>query len=104
MKVNEKGPNGYRVGFTKNGDKVEWIPDDCRPGKKVPLLLCRNDKARTKAYNEFHERVWWVRHKVWLENIKSGKERLTKEQRPILAHAKQKHARSRRSTAEELSY
>ncbi|MGH7858523.1 MAG: DUF4062 domain-containing protein, partial [Candidatus Binatia bacterium] len=41
------------------------------------------------AYDEFWETVWWNRHKVWLEKIKTGEAPLTKAQRPILKKAVQ---------------
>jgi hypothetical protein len=75
----EVGPNGYRVGYTKEGDKVEWLPDEENAGQEWPLILRRNDNAILEAQGEFMDVIWYDRKLVLLMNLKEGAETIDPE-------------------------
>lgn len=70
----EVGPNGRRVGYTKEGDKVEWLPDEENPGEEWPMILRRNDNAILEAEQEFMDVIWYDRKLVLIQNLKEGAE------------------------------
>jgi hypothetical protein len=74
LQPGEVGPNGHRVGYTKEGDKVEWLPDDEKPGQEWPMILRRGDKAIQKAEEEFETVIWYDRKLVLQQNVKEGRE------------------------------
>ena len=75
----EVGPNGYKVGYTKEGDKVEWLPDEENPGEEWPMILRRNDSSILEAEQEFMDVIWYDRKLVLLQNLKEGTETITSE-------------------------
>jgi hypothetical protein len=70
----EVGPNGHRIGYTKEGDKVEWLPDEENPGKEWPMILRRNDKAILEAEAEFFDVIWYDRKLLLQQKLRDGAE------------------------------
>ena len=92
VEPNALGPNGFRIGYTPEGDKVEWVPSDDVDGEYVPLLLRRNDEELLRQYNELWDKVWWNRHQVWLQQLARGED-LKEGQEEILTQANEAAAR-----------
>lgn len=85
----QRGPNGYRIGYTPEGDKVEWLPAEDDPSGVVPLLLRRNDETILAAHSEAWDKVWWNRHQAWVQRLNTGKEKLSPQQQGLFRSAEE---------------
>lgn len=72
----QKGPNGHRLEYLKNGDLVEWLPDDESPGEEWPMIIRRNDDAVYKAAEEFETVIWYDRKLMLQQRIAEGRDKL----------------------------
>jgi hypothetical protein len=68
----EVGPNGYRVTYTSEGDKVEWLPDDENPGEEWPMVLRRSDSSIIRAATEYEEIIWYDRKLILQQRVATG--------------------------------
>jgi hypothetical protein len=70
------GPNGHPVGYDMEGNFVEWLPDqedETGTAPPYPMILRRSDASIIAHHNECLDRVWYVRHKVAMQEVWEGK-------------------------------
>jgi hypothetical protein len=79
IKPGELGPNGYRVGYTKDGDKVEWLPDEDNHDREIPMILRRSDRAIFRVEQEFETVILYDRKLMLQERLKAGKDSIDPE-------------------------
>ena len=95
------GPNGHPVGFTENGDLVEWRPPSEEDPNGAPLLLFRNEDDFGKVLREFDDKVWWNRHKITCHEIECGEISMSEAQNPHFLKGKEAAKRIEQKYGEE---
>ena len=71
------GPNGHPVSYDMEGNFVEWHPDEedeTGTASPYPMILRRSDASISARCGECLDRLWYVRHSVFMEKLYEGKE------------------------------
>ncbi len=76
-KHTELGPNGYRTGYDKSGNWVEWIPDEEMPGRESPTILQRGAEEISRVAAELREQIRWHQIQIAFESIRLGEKHVS---------------------------
>ena len=82
MPGSEVGPLGFRVGYTEDGDKVEFLPDYGSPMGEV-CLIRRSDATVREALATYEDLARWIYHDHWAHRVNSGQVVLSAQERAL---------------------
>lgn len=79
------GPDGHQVLYSADGDMFEMEP--LEDGTYRTYLMQRCHKTILATFNEYNDKIWWMRHQTLVRLVKSGEITLTASQKEMFDRA-----------------